>query len=204
MRCRTKVWTSRQVRRRSRVPREEPLETLGPTLWLIGDRTALVRVNRELQSPNKTLWAHWRRKMADRHAWEEALAQAYAVACSVASPHGLQLAANALPGTKRVAPPQRYTVRIRRLVPRRACFIRDDDNLMFAAKGLRDALKALGFIYDDARAWLEQPPIEQRVSADGRWWTEIEITPWVWPLGPGAIHEDTRFRDLQPPVAEEL
>jgi len=97
---------------------------------------------------------------------------------------------------KRRAPRQRYTVLVRREVPSVRNFCRDDDNLRFVTKPINDALKNLGFIYEDRREWLTQPMPLQAVSADGQYWGEISVAPWwLGPLGPTLIGEDERWRD---------
>lgn len=70
----------------------------------------------------------------------------------------------------------RRVVQVRRLCPSRRNFTRDDDHTPMAQKPLLDAVKRLGLIRDDARTWTALRPLQQDVSPDGRWWTEIEIT----------------------------
>jgi hypothetical protein len=166
------------------------------------DDTARFTIARELFSPNKTLWASSYFKKDDRDSWGVAIFNAIVIyleangqALSVID---RQVIANrAVPidvGGKRVvrrrhrAPQQRYEVRIIREVPKKANFIRDDDNLTFAVKSLLDALKAHCVIYEDSREWLTRPLPIQRVSEDGQYRTIVDVTPWAQPRLSGATH----------------
>lgn len=71
----------------------------------------------------------------------------------------------------------RRRVVIRRLVPSPRNFVRDSfDNLPACTKELRDALSWLGLIRDDSDKWCEMS-IEQGLTDDGTFRTEIHIEP---------------------------
>ncbi len=89
------------------------------------------------------------------------------------------------------APQQHYRVEIIREVPKLANFIRDDDNLAFAAKAAKDSLQAHCVIFEDSRAWLTSPLPLQRVAEDGMYRTRITVTPWARPV----LSQETRHAD---------
>lgn len=144
------------TRRRGRERVTAVLEVQGETL--------VFRVARRLDSPNRWQGRHWRYKDNLTRTWERAMARALVA-------RGPQLE------DRSVIVRRRMKVTVARLVPSARNFIRDDDNLRFAVKPLNDALKRLGLIYQDARAWLEQSMPEQRVSEDGYDWTIVTVTP---------------------------
>lgn len=119
----------------------------------------ILRVPRELVSPNKWNGKHWRTKHRLTQAWEQDIAWLA---------RAQRLEPPATPGRCRVA--------VTRETPNGHHWIRDDDNLRFCVKPLLDALKRSGYIKNDSRKWLDLPTPEQKVSADGQHWTVIEIT----------------------------
>ena len=137
-----------------------------------------IRVPIRLSSPNATRGHHWSRRHAETNTWE-LLIPAYAPAG-----HGSwSLVASATltqdrRGRRRVKL-QRIRecrrVTVTRLVPSSRNFIRDEENLRFSTKPVNDALKRLGFLYDDSRRWLEQPLPREEVAPDGRDVTVIQI-----------------------------
>lgn len=147
----------------------------------LGDAHWELRILRELKSPNKTYWAHWRLKQADRQAWE------VAIELAIAKFGGMEVAAGAQilrraglslfvgRDAKRQLVKERRRVTVHRLVPSLRNFIKDDDNLAFAIKPLCDALKRVGLIYEDKREYLDAPRPSQAVSPDGIYTTVIEI-----------------------------
>lgn len=166
MNCRHRTPVSRS--RRPRVSSEPGfLRQLGEARWEF-------RIPRELKSPNKTLWAHWRLKQAERQAWEQELLLAIAVYGGITVAAGAQrlrsLSVFVAPGVK-----ERRRVVVTRLVPSSRNFIKDDDNLSYSLKHLCDAMKRVGLLYDDRREYLDAPRPTQAVSPDRVYTTVIEI-----------------------------
>lgn len=133
----------------------------------------------KLESPNDGNWgSHWARKHRASVAWETHIKlemARFAGADTISGWHPHYLAALLLPpvtGRRRVA--------IGRQAPSRRNFLKDADNGAIAQKPLLDALTRLGFIVDDKERWIDLAPLGQRVSDDGRYWTDIEVTV---PLG---------------------
>ncbi len=177
-----------------------------PSRLEVVDGAAVFTIERELFSPNKTLWASPMLKKHDRDSWGAAVYNAIVVYLTaegaVLTVHDTQRLANRrVPVTRpdgrvvlrRVhrAPRQHYRVEIIREVPKLANFIRDDDNLAFAAKALKDALQAHGVIFEDSRGWLTAPLPLQRVAEDGVYRTRITVTPWARPV----LSQETRHAD---------
>jgi Holliday junction resolvase RusA-like endonuclease len=120
----------------------------------------VLRVPRRLESPNASRGGHWRVRHRISMEWERDLGWARVTT--------KQAPENCLATGK-------MRVTVERHVPSGRNFIRDDDNLMFATKPVRDALKRLGYIKGDSRVWLEHPLPTQHVSEDGRDWTIVRI-----------------------------
>lgn len=158
-----------------------PLEAQGLGLRAQGTCTPTVtgglafRLQRELLSPNRILGMHWREKYRERKRWQAALSNAVVESLGLFVARRLLSESSGLGGAEggRCAVRQRIT--LERLAPSRRRFIRDDDNLRFAIKPLLDALKHLGLIYDDGRAWVELMEPTQGVSADGTFWTLLTL-----------------------------
>lgn len=130
---------------------------------LINDRFAgTLRIARELKSPNKFQGHHWRVKHRETQDWE------FMIRVAV-----LGIDRRFSFGPRLV--PFRRRVTVTRIVPSRQHFIRDDDNLRFSTKAVNDSLKRLGLVYDDSRAWMEQPMPTQVVGTDFE--TVIRIEP---------------------------
>lgn len=142
-------------------------------LTLERDGTIEIRLPHRLESPNKTLHAHWRVRTRDKAEWKARLLTVIADAGGVTSVAAFERPIEALG-----LPPvnERRIVRIDRQVPSSRNFIRDDDNLVFSAKPLLDRIRALGFVRDDSREWITLT-VTQRVSDDRRDWTVIRIEP---------------------------
>lgn len=142
------------------------------TLRQIGEAHWEIRVPRELKSPNKTLWAHWRLKQAERAAWEEALLLAVAIYGGMSTVAGAQFlkSLSVFVGAQQ----ERRRVVLTRLVPHTRNFVRDEDNLRFCGKPLFDAMKRVGMLTDDRRELLDAPAPTQVVSPEG-YVTVIEI-----------------------------
>lgn len=144
----------------------------------IDPRNLRLRIPRELVSPNKWNGHHWRIKHRISQDWENAIVSAV---CDVfVSTNGGIDFPNALMaacGPRKVLgyDAGRVRVSVTREVPSGRNFIRDDDNLRFCVKPLLDALKRQGYIRNDSRKWIELMTPEQKVSADGKHWTEIAI-----------------------------
>lgn len=120
----------------------------------------VLRIPRRLESPNKSRGGHWRVRHRLSKDWERDLGWA-------------RVTAKIAPDICLATGKTRVTVE--RHVPSGRNFIRDDDNLMFATKPVRDALKRLGYIKGDSRVWLEHPLPTQHVSADGTDYTIVTI-----------------------------
>lgn len=173
-----------------------------PSRLEVIDGAARFTIDRELYSPNKTLWGSPEQKKRDRDSWGVAIYNAIVLYLAAEghelTVHDTQRIANRrVPVTQggRVvvrrlhrAPRQHYALTILREVPKLANFIRDDDNLAFAGKALRDALQAHCVIYEDSRAWLTHPLPIQRVAEDGCYRTIVDVTPWAPPTLSGRSH----------------
>lgn len=148
---------------------------------LIDPGNLTLRMPRELVSPNRWQGRHWRVKHRLSQEWELALGSALLDKVTAAGRAGVMnaLGAFAGPGKWICYEPGRVRVAVTREVPHARNFIRDDDNLRFAVKPLLDALKRQGYIKNDSRRWIDLPTPEQRVSADGRYWTQVRITKEV-------------------------
>lgn len=169
-----------------------------PSSCLEPGSTLLLRIPRELKSPNQSLWQHWRAKSREKQAWLAAVvnaivfsfgyqrAQAMLTSKSglLGARGGLVCACPRTPKGKLRGPcacpaDMKRVVTFRRLVPGRRNFIRDDDNLAFATKHVVDCLRDVGLIRDDSREWCARPLPVQDVSDDGHFWTEIRISSEV-------------------------
>jgi Holliday junction resolvase RusA-like endonuclease len=133
----------------------------------------ILRVPRELKSPNVWNGRHWRYKHRESQEWEQFIWATLAKQARAQSVMAVLTVMNALP-PKRVCTEKRK-VSVTRLVPSARNFIRDDDNLRFSVKPLLDALKRLGLIRDDNRKWIDLPMPVQAVSPAKNWATVIEI-----------------------------
>jgi hypothetical protein len=131
-------------------------------------------IAKELESPNRHRGGHWSTRHKVSQAWERAIASAVGKSWTSWS---LITGQHRTPkrGMKPTYARERRRVVIERHVPSRRRFIKDDDNLAFSSKEIRDALKRLGLICEDSRAWLECPAPEQKVSDDGAFWTVVTI-----------------------------
>lgn len=139
-----------------------------------------LRIQRELASPNTWNGRHWRVKHRISQEWEGALGSALLDKFVAAGGKvGIVNALGAITGPRKWIGYEagRMRVRITREVPSGRNFIRDDDNLRFSVKPLLDALKRQGYIKNDSRKWIELPTPDQKISADGNYWTEIALEP---------------------------
>jgi len=151
-----------------------------------GSEVLEIVVPKRLESPNVTRGYHWRRRHRETMAWQGLIhghAPRMRPLWSVETNPRLAYDDRGRPYLKTDRIPERRRVTITRLVPSRRNFIRDDDNLRFAAKPVNDALKRLGFLYDDTRTWLEQPAPVQTVDPQGRDLTVIRIERVLTPAG---------------------
>lgn len=139
-----------------RVPR-------GLTLWL----------PKFLPSPNQWHWASWQTKARVKRAWEDLIR----VTATDASAAGAASAGRTTPAGALgwIAPPGLVDIAISRHVISAAHFIRDDDNLAFAAKPLVDCLVHAGFLRGDSRDEIRRACLQER-SRDGQPWTVVAIT----------------------------
>lgn len=153
-----------------------PRRSIAPgTVRQLGEAHWEIRIDRELKSPNKTLWAHWRLKMREREDWEQALTFASVTYAGMTTAAGLGLVKRSLSLFIAEGAKERRTVAVVREVPSTRHFIRDDDNLAFSVKPLFDAMKRVGMITDDKREFLRAAPTVQRVASDGAMHTAIEL-----------------------------
>lgn len=145
-----------------------------PVAVTIGTRLTL-ELPKKLESPNQVIWGHWRKLGRERKQWEALLWVALGGRAGTLARAALEASAD----RPRCGVPM--TVLVVRYVASRRQYIRDEDNLVFAAKPLHDALTRVGLIYDDRRAWLRALPIDQRVSPDGRARTVVTLWPQETP-----------------------
>lgn len=148
-----------------------------------------IRLPHRLESPNKTLWAHWRVKARVKKAWEARVRLAIADSAglmSVATFGDHPLAALGVAPVR-----ERRRVFIERHVPSARHFIRDTDNLVFAGKPLLDCLRQLGFLRDDSSEWTDLQRPRQLVDPEGRDWTVVRVE----------IPEDVQFPMLAEAIA---
>jgi hypothetical protein len=132
------------------------------------------RIQRKLRSPNELLGRHWREKSRERKLWQASMENALIDAIGVTRAQALLAPGAALVGCHGMCTTRRQ-VEVTRFAPRPRNFLRDDDNLRFAAKSLVDALKHLGLIRDDHRKWCELAIPTQAVSDDGAFWTWVVV-----------------------------
>jgi hypothetical protein len=152
----------------------------------LGDRHWELRIHRELKSPNKTLWAHWRMKQAERQAWELVLLTAIARYGGMETAAGAHLLRRSLSLFVAAGVKERRRVVLTRLVPSTRNFIRDDDNLAFVGKPLFDAMKRIGLLYEDKREYLDAARPTQAVSPEKIYTTVIEIQTVPMTVTPAA------------------
>lgn len=69
----------------------------------------------------------------------------------------------------------RARLEMTRLSPSQRCFL-DQTNLEGGVKGFEDALKRLGYIFDDNHKWIDRPQVQQMVSPDRQYWALAKIT----------------------------
>ncbi len=165
---------TRQKRRAQSASRHTRLSTAPATGHVEADGRIVLRVPRELPSPNVWNGRHWRFKHQLSQTWEKELQHATYHAADVRSfVSWLQVALLFQAAKKNGVSRRRVT--ITRETPSARSFIKDDDNLRFSVKPLLDALKRIGYIRNDSRKWLDLPTPAQKVSADSQHWTEIII-----------------------------
>ena len=153
--------------------------TLFPRVCVAAEGQMLeVRIPRRLESPNTWNGRHWRYKHRISQEWESAIGGAFYEQIAGA-PRDFVTALGCMVGPRKwegiIVGRQR--VEVERHVPSVRNFIRDDDNLRFAVKPLLDALKRQGYIKNDSRKWLDHPTPTQHVSANGKDYTVIRISP---------------------------
>lgn len=148
-----------------------------------GDEPLTLKLPRVLDSPNTWNGRHWRVKHRLSQEWEKHVGGA--VADLFVAKHGGIDFPNALMAMCGPLKPvghclygeRKVRVSVERHVPSARNFIRDDDNLRFSVKPLLDALKRDGYIKNDSRKWIEHDTPTQHVSADGKPWTIVTLTP---------------------------
>jgi hypothetical protein len=149
------------------------------TSWatISGDSIAIVigRPLKNFNSGNRN--PHWRVKHQARQQWAADILNAIVEAVGVAEAQRLLGPKAPLVGCVGGCTVRRRVV-VTRWIPSKRNAIRDTfDNLRSATKELRDALKGLGLIRDDSDRWCAMA-IQQAVSSDAAWRTEILIEPW--------------------------
>lgn len=136
-------------------------------------QSLVIRLPLRLPSPNAWLgmgrWHHHRQK----RRWATALTTVLAEAAGRHTVAGVDPPCRLL-GLEPCREPR--ALHIQRWTANRAGLVKDNDNLHFAAKFLRDEIVKTGLLHDDSDAWLTATT-GQAVSPDGRDWTEITITP---------------------------
>lgn len=128
-----------------------------------------IRIGLKLQSPNQKS-GHPMAQHAERLDWTVAIRNALIVAIDVRT-------ADQVRALDAPAPSIPMQLRLTREGPSERHFITDPDNLWYAAKRLVDAMKANHLFYDDSSTWLHRLPPAQRVSLDGQYWVDLELTP---------------------------
>lgn len=113
------------------------------------DGAWILVIPKKLDSPNQTIWGHWRKLSAAKKAWEQWIWATVARVEGCASRFALQELQRA-PACR-----VRMTLTVLRFVPSVRNFIKDDDNLAFSIKHANDALKAVQLVRDDNRDWLQ-------------------------------------------------
>jgi hypothetical protein len=152
---------------------DRPYHQLPVVALYHGDRLVF-ELPKKLESPNRTIWAHWSRLRRERQQWEQLLT----IAWRAVRPADWYIGSPWVLDPTRVLTPKRpVAVAIVRAVGSGREYIRDDDNLAFSPKPLYDALKRVGLIYDDRRTWLRTAPVTQQVSRDGRPRTFVVLGP---------------------------
>lgn len=151
-----------------------------PWSWESSNRDVLaIGVPKRLGSPNETRGYHWRVRHRETKEWELLIGAAIAPYRERWSLIERTEWRRARPGASwgilEQRRQERRRVAVLRHVTHRRKFLRDEDNLRFATKPLTDALKRLGLLYDDARAWLEQEPTLEVVAPNGQDMTLIFI-----------------------------
>lgn len=146
---------------------------------LIDPAHLTIRMPRELVSPNQWNGRHWRVKHRMSQDWEHEIGLAVMLTRFNGKNPGLMNAIGCSMGPKHWVGYEtpKMRVSVTREVPSGRNFIRDDDNLRFCVKPLLDALKRQGYIRNDSRKWIELETPEQRISSDGKYWTEVRLTP---------------------------
>lgn len=132
----------------------------------------------KLDSPNWLRNPHWSARNKETKMWQAAIH--YSAGCGLTT-WTLKLGEKSTLDKRghyrfvELRKKERRRVTVIRQVASRREFMQDDDNLKFALKPVNDALKRLGLLFQDSRKWLEQPPVDQQVSPDGRPYTIIRI-----------------------------
>jgi hypothetical protein len=78
-------------------------------------------------------------------------------------------------GSVRLPVITRARLEMSRLIPGRMCLL-DQTNLEGGVKGFEDAIKRLGYIFDDNHKWIDRPQVTQVVSPDRQYWAMAIIT----------------------------
>lgn len=69
----------------------------------------------------------------------------------------------------------RARLEMSRLVPTRSSFL-DQTNLEGSVKGFEDALKRLGYIFNDNHKWIDRPQVNQFLAPDRQYWATAIVT----------------------------
>jgi hypothetical protein len=175
------------------------------------------RVARKLDSPNQ-----WRRHHMSGHKlmtwWAHAFNAALALEAGCLSWAGYQLKVGAsdparpflgvksgrLKAGQVIPVEDRRRVSVVRLVPKRANFLRDDDDLAYTVKPVHDALVNGGFLLNDRREFLESAPVQQGVSPDGLAWTIVTVGPASAPWTVRSEAEQLRTEGHPLPQGESI
>jgi hypothetical protein len=163
------------------------------------DRAWILIVPKKLESPNKTVWRHWRVLSRERQLWEALLWTTVARVERCASVFAL----HALGRAPACSEPMALTVY--RFVRSAREFIKDDDNLAFSIKHANDSMKRIRLVKDDNRTWLQVSLPIQDVSPIDTPVTVFVLRPAAaagLPQGVSDVHRPVRpsaHRQDRPP-----
>lgn len=140
------------------------------------------RIPHKLEGLNqRVLGGHWIQKHKLREQWETAIKiclSDFLGRDSITEFHPCYIQALGFPPIEkgRKVLTGKRVIGVTRCAPKLQNFLKDDDNRAMALKPIVDALKNLGFLRADSASWTTLLPLQQRVSDDGRWWTECVIS----------------------------
>lgn len=155
-------------------PTGAALTVMGPRLELVDDRVWIFRLPRELRSQNATMWGRWGGQKREREAWEFEFSTAIGIFAMVASSNGWSNAVEREAFRQLIAHRERRRVQVTRVVPHIRNRLKDDGNLRSVDKHILDAMKHVGLIVDDRRAWIQHDTPRELVA--DRFLTVVELS----------------------------